>query len=166
MDNMDLKTFLGLRQILAISDYQFGVSITNLFFGDLKLIHFKRSPNTDKIRYIYHKNNLLFPLRPNNGLFTLSLYSANLIIRNISTPKLRVVVLDEISEFIRKGRNVFCKHVIKIDNDLRPLDEVIVVNQDDELLAIGKLKLPISYVKSFSSGIAVNVRKGIYKSKI
>ena len=41
-----------------------------------------------------------------------------------------------------------------------------VVNQNDELLAIGRLKLPKIYVKSFSRGIAVNVRKGVYKSKI
>jgi len=163
---MKFKTHLGLRQILAISDYQFGVEVSDLFFCDLEHIHFERSPNTNKIRYVFHNKKLLFPLRPNNGLFTLSLYSAKLIISNISTPKLRVVVLNEISEYIRKGRNVFCKHVVEIDDGLRPLDEVIVVNQNDELLAIGKLKLPISYVKSFSSGIAVNVRKGIYKSNI
>lgn len=163
---MELKKYLGLRQIQAISDYQFGASVTDLFFCDLGLIHFERSPNTDKIRYVYHKNNLLLTLRPNNSLFTLSLYSAEMIIRNKSIPKLRVIVLNEISDYIRKGRNVFCKHVIEIDNDFRALDEVIVVNQDDELLAIGKLKLPISYVKSFSSGVAVNVRKGINKSKI
>jgi predicted RNA-binding protein (TIGR00451 family) len=89
-----------------------------------------------------------------------------MIIENISTPRLRIIVLNEISEFIKKGRNVFCKHVVDIDENLRPLDEVIVVNQNDELLAIGRLKLPISYVKSFSSGVAVNVRKGVYKSKI
>ena len=46
------------------------------------------------------------------------------------------------------------------------IDEVIVVNQDDELLGIGKLKVPVSYVKAFSIGVAVNIRKGVNKSKI
>ena len=53
-----------------------------------------------------------------------------------------------------------------IDVGLRPLDEIIVANQADELLAIWKLKIPVSYVKSFSSGVAVNIRKGTYKTKI
>jgi len=163
---MESKLLLGIRQVKAISDYQFGKEITNILFSELENILLKSSPATNKIRYIFYKNNLILTLRPNNGFFTLSLYSANMIINNISTPKLRVIVLNEISDFIKKGRNVFCKHVVDIDENLRPLDEVIVVNQKDELLAIGRLKLPISYIKSFSSGVAVNVRKGVYKSKI
>ncbi|UCD02096.1 MAG: pseudouridine synthase [Promethearchaeota archaeon] len=163
---MEIAFLLGLRQIKAVSDYQFGKGITDILFEDIEHIHFERSLNTNKIRYIYYKNNLLLTLRPTNGFFTLTLYSAKKIIEKISPPKLRVIVLNDISEYIKKGRNVFCKHVIEIDKDLRPLDEVIVVNQDDELLGIGKLKIPVSYVKSFSHGVAVNIRKGINKSKI
>ena len=40
------------------------------------------------------------------------------------------------------------------------MDEVIVVNQDDDLLAIGRLKIPAHHVKFFQSGIAINIRKG------
>ena len=105
-------------------------------------------------------------LRPTNGFFTLSLFAANKIIKNISTPRLRAVVLNDISDFIRKGRNVFCKHVLDIDDNLRPLDEIIVVNQKNNLLAIGKLAIPIPYVRSFKTGIAIKVRKGIDKSKL
>ncbi len=163
---MDSKLLLGLRQAKAVSDYQFGKDITNLLFKDIDNIRIERSRATQKIRYIFLKDNLLLTLRPNNGFFTLSIHSGHIIITNFGPPKLRVIVLNEISEFLKKGRNVFCKHVIDIDENLRPLDEVIVVNLDDELLAIGRLKLPTMYVKSFSSGIAVKVRKGVYKSKI
>jgi predicted RNA-binding protein (TIGR00451 family) len=163
---MDHKLLIGLRQVKAISDYQFGKQITDVLFKNIQNIRLERSRSTNKIRYISHNDNLILTLRPNNGFFTLSLYSANIIIQNCVSPKMRVIVLNEISEFIEKGRNVFCKHVVELDEDLRPLDEVIVVNQNDKLLAIGRLKLPVSYVKSFSRGVAVNVRKGIYKSKI
>ncbi|MFX1280147.1 MAG: PUA domain-containing protein [Promethearchaeota archaeon] len=163
---MDQKFLLGLRQVTAISDYQFGKDVTDILFDDLQNIHLERSRTTNKIRYIYHNDSLMLTLRPTNGFFTLSLYSANRIIKNCTIPKLRVIVLTEISEFIKKGRNVFCKHVVDVDQNLRPLDEVIVVDQNDKLLAVGRLMLPVSYVKSFSSGIAVNVRKGVYKSKI
>ena len=161
---MDRNFLLGIRQVKAISDYQFGRDITDILFEDVQEIHLQRSRSTNKIRYIFHSVNLMLTLRPKNGFFTLSFYAAKLIIKNFISPKMRVVVLNEISEFIEKGRNVFCKHVVDIDENLRPLDEVIVVNQNDKLLAIGRLKLPVSYVKSFSSGVAVNVRKGIYKS--
>ncbi|MFX1327663.1 MAG: PUA domain-containing protein [Promethearchaeota archaeon] len=163
---METEILLGFRQIKAISDYQFGKEITNILFDDINHIKFERSKNTNKIRYIYYNNNLLLTLRPTCGFFSLTLYSAEKIIKSISPPKLRVIVLGDISEFIKKGRNVFCKHVVDIDENLRPMDEVIVVNQDDELLGIGKLKIPVPYVKYFSSGIAVNVRKGLNKSKI
>ncbi|KKK40216.1 hypothetical protein LCGC14_0681630 [marine sediment metagenome] len=163
---METAFLLGIRQIKAISDYQFGRLITDILFEDINKIHFKRSRSTNKIRYVFYKQNLILTLRPNNGFFTLSLYAANKLIKKIEPPRLRVIVLNEISEFIMKGRNVFCKHVVDIDDNLRPLDEVIVVNQNDELLAIGRLKLPITYIISFSNGVAINVRKGINKSKI
>ncbi len=163
---MENKLLLGLRQAKAITDYQFGQDITNLLFKNIEKILIKRSPATQKMRYIFLENNLILTLRPNNGFFTLSMHSAHIIIKNIAPPKLRVIVLNEISEFIKKGRNVFCKHVIDVDRNLRPLDEVIVVNQDDEILAIGRLKLPITYIISFSRGVAVKVRKGVNKLKI
>ncbi|MCK4379509.1 MAG: pseudouridine synthase, partial [Candidatus Lokiarchaeota archaeon] len=130
---METEILLGLRQIKAISDYQFGKKITDILFDNLDQVKLVRSPKTNKIRYIYYENNLLLTLRPTNGFFTLTLYSAKKVVSNTSPPKLRVVVLNEISEFIKKGRNVFCKHVVNIDENLRPFDEVIVVNQDDEL---------------------------------
>jgi uncharacterized protein with predicted RNA binding PUA domain len=163
---METDLLLGLRQIRGISDYQFGKEITDILFDDINQISFERSSKTNKIKYVFYQNHLLLILRPTNGFFTLSFFSAKKIIENTLVPKLRVVVLSEISEFIKKGRNVFCKHVVDIDNTLRPLDEVIVVNQDDELLAIGKLKVPVPYIKDFSVGIAINIRKGSYKSKI
>jgi len=156
---------LALRKIKGITDYQFGSDITDILFDDVKKISVERSKNTNKIRYIYYNKNLLLTLRPTNGLLTLSLFSANKIIKKIPAPRLRTVVLTEISDFIKKGRNVFCKHVIDIDPELRPLDEAIIVNQKDELLAIGRLKISVDYIKSFKYGVAILVRKGIDKSK-
>jgi len=162
---MDLEFLLGLQKIKGISDYQFGPDITNIIFENEDKIRLEKSRNTNKIRFIYYdEDNLILTLRPTNGFFTLSLFSAEKIIRNTKTPRMRVVILTEVSEFIKKKGNVFCKHVLDVDNKLRPLDEVIVVNQNDELLGIGRLKLPVPYLRSFTSGVAVNVRKGVYKN--
>jgi len=163
---METKLLFALRKAKAISDYQFGQSVTNLLFENENEIRFEFSRNTGKIKHVYYKDKLLLNLRPTNGFFTLSLFSADKIINTIPSPKLRAVVLSEISEFIRIGRNVFCKHVIEIDENLRPSDEIIVVNQENEILAIGKLVIPVPYVQSFKTGVAIKVRKGTVKSKL
>lgn len=157
---MNNEILLGLRKIKGISDYQFGIDITDILFDKSENIRIERSKNTKKIRYVYYNNNLMLALRPTNGLFTLSLFSAKKIIENTQAPRLRAIILTEVSDFIRKGRNVFCKHIVNIDNNLRTLDEVIVVNQKDELLGIGRIKIPIPYIKTFKTGVAVNIRKG------
>ncbi|MBY9019454.1 MAG: pseudouridine synthase [Candidatus Lokiarchaeota archaeon] len=163
---MDTKLILDLRKIKAICDYQFGQEITDILFKDESKLQIVYSRNTGKIKHIYNDNNLMLNLRPTNGFFTLSLFSAEKIINNTPSPKLRAIVMNEVSEFIRKGRNVFCKHVVDIDITLRPNDEVIVVDQNNDLLAIGKLMIPVPYVKSFQTGIALKIRKGIGKSKL
>ena len=158
---METKLLFALRKVKAISDYQFGQSVTDILFEDESEIHFEFSKNTGKIKHVFYRDKLLLNLRPTNGFFTLSLFSAEKIIKNIPIPRLRGIVMNEISDFIKIGRNVFCKHITDIDNNLRPSDEIIVVNQEDEILAIGKLVIPVPYVRSFKTGIAIKVRKGI-----
>ncbi|MFX1325513.1 MAG: hypothetical protein ACFE8N_11180, partial [Promethearchaeota archaeon] len=80
---MHTSRLLGLRQIKAISDYQFGKNITDVLFDDLENIRIERSRSTNKIRYIYYQNDLILTLRPTNGFFTLTFYSANKIIKEI-----------------------------------------------------------------------------------
>jgi len=158
---MDTTRLLALRKLHAISDYQFGPEITNILFKNNEKIQIIRSRNTDKIKYVHLNDELLLSLKPTTGLFTLSFLAAEHIINGTTVPKLRAVVLSDISEFIKKGRNVFCKHIAVIDENLRPMDEVIVVNQEEEVLAIGRINIPITYIKTFTRGVGVDVRKGI-----
>lgn len=158
---MDTERLLGLRKLKAISDYQFGPEITDILFKNFEKIKLIRSKNTGKIRYIQLNEELLLTLKPTNGFFTLGFLAAKMIINNTQSPRLRSVVLTEISEFIEKGRNVFCKHILDIDENLRPNDEIIIVNQEQKILAIGRVAIPIPYIKAFDRGLAINVRKGI-----
>ncbi len=160
---MDIQKLLDLRKLKGISDYQFSPEITDILFKESEELKIIRSKNTHKIRYVYFNEELLLTLKPTTGLFTLSFLAAKKILKHTNPPRLRVVVLTEVSPFIKKGRNVFCKHVVDADDDLRPMDEVIVVNQEDELLAIGRINIAIPYIKTFERGVAVNVRKGIDK---
>ena len=159
-NSISTQDLLDFRKIMSLSNFIFGKEITDLFFNDLKKCKIERSKKTNKIKYIYLNDNLLYIFRPTSGYFALTLFAAQIIIDNIPPPKLRAIVKTEISEYIKKGRNVFCKHILDIDQNLRPFDEVIVVNKKDELLGIGKLKLPIDYVLSFDRGVGIKIRKG------
>jgi archaeosine-15-forming tRNA-guanine transglycosylase len=158
---MDESRHLDIRKLKKISDYQFNPEITDVLFEDEDQIDIRKSKNTGKIRYLYMGEELLLTLRPTNGFFTLGFLAAKKIVKNFPPPIMRAIVLTEISEFIEMGRNVFCKHVVDIDENLRPMDEVIVVNQEDKILAIGRVKLPVPYIKDFNWGVAIDVRKGI-----
>ena len=157
---------LDLRKVKAIADYQFGSSTTDILFKNEEFIRIEYSKNTNKIKYVYNNGHLMLSFKPTNGFFTLSLFAAHKVIFHTEKPYMRAIVLSEVSEFIKKGRNVFCKHVVDIDPHLRPLDEVIIVNEEDQLLAVGRLKLPVPYIKTFNTGVAIKVRKGMYKSKL
>ncbi len=58
------------------------------------------------------------------------------------------------------GRNVFAKFVVDADPNIRPYDEVLVVNGNDELLATGQTLLNGEELKIFQQGLAVKVRRG------
>uniref|UniRef100_UPI00260518E7 PUA domain-containing protein n=1 Tax=Thermococcus sp. TaxID=35749 RepID=UPI00260518E7 len=52
---------------------------------------------------------------------------------------------------------------VDADPEIRPYDEVLVVNERDELLATGQTLLSGEELKVFRSGLAVKVRRGIEK---
>ena len=85
--------------------------------------------------------------------------------RLFKTPKLRVKVTPGVEPFIKKGGNVFAKHVIGVDPELRPAEEVLVVDSKDRLLAVGRSFFNAVEMKSFKVGVAVKVRHGASDSE-
>jgi uncharacterized protein with predicted RNA binding PUA domain len=80
-------------------------------------------------------------------------------------PKRRVVVNQEVAQFIAEGRSVFAKHVILVDSELRAGDEIIIVDGQDHLLAVGKAHLSPQEMLDLTRGIAVKTRHAIKKRK-
>ncbi len=148
----------NLKQKLS---YQFCLTQSELDLFIPPTIKFEHSRNTGRLRFIYFKDQLWGMIRPNDGFFLFTPHSANYFIKHSKFPKLRVVVQNEVSEFIQQGRNVFSKHVVDCDPNLLPFSEVIVVNEKDSALAIGKVLLNRDEMLSFNTGVAVKVRKGI-----
>jgi 7-cyano-7-deazaguanine tRNA-ribosyltransferase len=71
---------------------------------------------------------------------------------------MRVVVEDEPAEFAAKGNNVFSKFVKDCDPEIRPGDDVLVVNTKGELAAVGRALMTRDEMLAFKRGIAVRVK--------
>jgi 7-cyano-7-deazaguanine tRNA-ribosyltransferase len=152
-----------IRKIRAIADFQFGEGASNaLFNGNLKIL---KSKNTGKIRNVVVDGEHVVSLRAEDGLFTLKLHGAIRLHRAFEFPRMRVVVNDDSAEFNRQGRNVFSKFVLDCDDDIRPSDEVLIVNSRDELLAVGKAILNCWEMKKFTKGMCVKTREGVDRPK-
>ena len=148
-----------LRMVRVIADYQFGRGAGKALFPET--CKFVLSPTTGRVRQIKDRGVRIATLKADSGWFTLSIEGARRLHSAFEYPRLRVVVMNDVAEFIAKGRNVFAKHVVDVDPSIRANDEVLVVNEDDELLATGKAVLCAKEMLEFDRGVAVSVRKGV-----
>jgi predicted RNA-binding protein (TIGR00451 family) len=149
----------ALQKIRSIADYQFGRDVgKNLFPSEVRIVH---SRKTGKIRHIYLQEELLATLRPTTGLFALTIAGAKRLVRNVKPLRSWVRIQKDIVPFITKGRSVFAKHVIDADSSIRPQEEVIVVNRENMVLAVGRALLSGKEMKTFKRGVAVQVRRGV-----
>lgn len=113
-----------------------------------------------RARKVYYEGKYIGVIRPHDGVFVPSIEGARLIKNMLSFPEGRVVVDDVASEPVSQGKTVFTKFVLDIDTSLRPNQEVIVVDSEDNVLAVGKLVLSPKEIEEFSSHPAVKVRHG------
>jgi uncharacterized protein with predicted RNA binding PUA domain len=81
----------------------------------------------------------------------------------IPAPGYRVVIRDDVAEFVAQGKNAFAKHVIAADPDIRAGDDVLVVAANDRLIACGAAQVSGSEMLAFNYGVAVKVRQGSKK---
>ncbi len=83
---------------------------------------------------------------------------------NIPFARCFVVVQNDVSKFIAEGGDVFAVHVVKVDDDVRAKDEVIVTDENGQVMAVGRAALSSSEMQAFKTGVAVKVRHGIKES--
>jgi predicted RNA-binding protein (TIGR00451 family) len=149
----------ALRKIRCVADYQFGKDVGARLFPDtLRIVY---SKNTRKIRHIHLKEELLATLRPTTGLLALTIAGAKQLVRTVNPTPYWVRVHDDAEPFVAQGRSAFAKHVTDADPEIRPQDEVFVINSKNEVLAVGRALLSGTEMKAFSRGTAVRVRRGV-----
>jgi 7-cyano-7-deazaguanine tRNA-ribosyltransferase len=153
---------LDMLRVRAVSDMQFGKGAQDILLtGEIELV---KSKKTGKIRNVISDGQHILSMRASDGLFTLKIEGAKRLHKGFGKPALRVMVEDDSIEFNREGKNVFAKFVLDCDDELRPGDEVLVVDKKDELVAIGRASMNREEMLAFNIGIAVKVREGLKKA--
>lgn len=152
-----------LGKVRSVADYQFGKGVGAKLFS--KTVEFFYSPKTGRIRYVNLNGERLVTLRPTDGLFSLSIKAAQFITENLSErAHCFVLAKNDVSKFIAEGGDVFAVHVVDVNEEVRAKDEVIVLDENRRVLAVGRAALSSVEMKSFKSGVAVKVRHGINES--
>jgi predicted RNA-binding protein (TIGR00451 family) len=100
-------------------------------------------------------------MRPTDGLFSLSVAGAKRIVDVAGSARCFVVVRNDVSEYVANGSDVFAVHVVMADDEIRAKDEVIVVDENHRVLAVGRVVLSGEEMKAFKRGVAVKVRRGV-----
>lgn len=158
------------RSKLAMTlDYIFGRNTSEAIdFSDLAFVYSRR---TGRLKYVEGKTSkrVLFSFRP-NGTIAPTIAGASLLLSRYKLsgikkrPRWTVTVIDGVSEVVSQGKTVFCKHVVHCDDSLRGGDDVVVLNQKGDLLAVGKSIIAGPMMKQFKRGAAVKVREGSLKN--
>jgi len=152
-----------LRKLRGIADYQFGRGCGDVLFPSNITITY--SKGTGRIRHIYLEGKRIATLRPNDGLFTLTITGAELLLSKIENPIFGVTVAEGVEKDITEGKSVFAKHIIEASPNIRSGDEVIVLNKQRRVLAVGRALLNGEEILAFKIGVAVKVRRGRLKEE-
>lgn len=147
-----------LERVRVIADYQFGRGAGEALFPDGVRFIMGR---TGRLRQVLEGDKRIATLRANDGFLILSAHGGQKLKEALPFPNKRVVMNDDAAPFVAKGKTAFCKFVVDCDPEIRALEEVLLVDKDDNLLATGQALLCAAEMKAFKKGTAVSVRSSV-----
>jgi predicted RNA-binding protein (TIGR00451 family) len=143
------------RRFAMMLDYEFGAGTSRVL--PRSGLEFFYSRKSDRLKQINHDGKLFAVVRP-NGAIALTLYSASVLVSSKVFLQNSVMVSDDAAEFVRKGKSVFCKFVVKVGKHVLPGSEVVVLDLKGKPIGLGRAKIPGVYMREFKAGVAVKVR--------
>lgn len=145
--------------LTTVADYQFGAGAGEALFPEGEEIVVIRT-SSGRPAQIATTDDRRIVSYGNDGRFTLGIAGGERLLTALPDGAYTVVVGDDSEPFVRDGKNVFAKFVRSADPAIRPSDEVSVVHERGDLLAVGRAELPTSAMLDFDTGMAVKVRDG------
>jgi predicted RNA-binding protein (TIGR00451 family) len=155
------NTSSELRKLISLANYQFEAHVGNILFNrGIRIVH---SRKTGRIRHIYLRKRLIATLRPTDGLLALTVEGATILLTKMKRPRNHVIVQSDVSEYIRRGGDIFAKHIVSASNSLRPAEEVLATDEEGRLIGVGSALQSGNDMKHFKRGVAIRIRHGIDK---
>ncbi|MFW9924652.1 MAG: tRNA-guanine transglycosylase [Candidatus Thorarchaeota archaeon] len=136
------------EKVRAIADFQFGPPLGEELFPN-KVVLKGKVPMPFKI---LQNNKQLGVIHPSSGKLTISMENADILAR-----KKKYYVTFEGEKL--EGSTLFAVGIIDADEDIRPSDEVVIVDKNFNLLGVGQALLSGYDMKLLSSGSAVKIRQ-------
>jgi len=157
-DGADEDDVQNLSSLRTVANYQFGSGAGPALFPPDEDPTIRRSAS-GRPRQVLADGDRIVSYGV-TGRFTLGVAGGRRLLSAFDPPAYAVVVGDESEPFVRDGKNAFAKFVDRADPSIRPGDEVVVVHEDGDLLAVGRAELPGQAMLEFETGMAVKVRDG------
>lgn len=149
-----------LLELREIAEFQFDIKGEQLIPDS---IYVAISPNTNRIRHVLLDNEKYLTLRSRDYRFNLHIPAGRVLLKIIPPPRLRVYVKKEYVDFVARGETLFARHVLTADPDIKPGDEVLVVDEQGDLIAVGRARLSGWEIVQYNRGEAVRIREGVIK---
>jgi len=150
----------GIPALRTVAAYQYGAGAGRALFPDDEDFRVRRS-STGRPQQVAREDGQRLVSVGMDGRLTLGPAGGRRLVDALDYPAARVVVGDESEPFVRDGKNVFAKFVQAVDGDARQGDELAVVHENGDLLAVGRAELDAQSMLDFEAGMAVKVRSGV-----
>ncbi|MEM0027266.1 MAG: PUA domain-containing protein [Ignisphaera sp.] len=119
------------------------------------------SRKTGRLRSILYKNELFASIRASDFRLIPHIPLATLLYKSLPFPRHRVVIVNEIVPDVLESHTVFSKHVIYGDESIKPFDEVLIVDEEDNLVGLGRAIISYEAMITSLRGPAVQVREKV-----
>ncbi len=143
-----------LERLVGIAEFQFSDKVAQAWFGPYRDVEVEVN-SKGSIRGVFVDGKRVATLRPTDGLFSLAIDGAIILVGAEDPPRFRVIVNTQrpLSGSILVG------DVIGLDPDLRPGDEVVVVDENDTVIGVGRLRIPKAMLDGLARGEVARLRK-------
>lgn len=125
---------------------------------DNAMLSYVKSKNTGRIRNVSVGGAHAFSIRATDGYISLTDEGARILHGVLEYPSYRVKIESDAVPFVKEGSNVFAKFVLDADPDIRPGDEVLIVDDEDSLIGHGRCVMNREEMLAFRRGMAVRTR--------
>lgn len=137
--------------------YQFGAKISATGKAINKNCEFEASKNTGRLQRISKNGVLIGTFRDYDGYFIPTFEGAKSLASSFGK-KLWVRAGKDAEPFVKQGKSLFAKFVDDADENIRPEDEVFVIDGKGRIIATGTALMNKSEMISFDTGVAVRIR--------